>query len=80
MAGALTMAITPEREAEIRAFADELIGTSQGLPEAYVDWPAEDLEFLYTLVFCCEGCGWWCSVDEWNDGDVGIMCDECVGE
>lgn len=25
-------------------------------------------------VFCCDECGWWCSTDELNDGQ---LCDDC---
>lgn len=31
-------------------------------------------EQVDAAVFCCDGCGWWCLIEELNDGQ---LCDDC---
>jgi len=35
-------------------------------------------ELLDELVFECDGCGWWCTTGEANDGDGEVLCDDCM--
>ncbi len=70
------------------AVADYLRGTcislEQGISAVHGDDAVgleNDIEFCSILddkVFCCEGCGWWCGMDEIATDNVsGFICDEC---
>lgn len=40
-----------------------------------------ELNVVDNEVFCCEGCGWWCSIDEMAvNASEGLYCDDCVEE
>lgn len=44
----------------------------------------EDPDFcdgLASVVFNCDGCGWWCPADEAHEGhDGGMLCSDCLTE
>lgn len=57
--------------------ADELIGTCLDLHGVATDAEFDDGELmsqLDELAFECEGCGWWCHIEEQNEG---MLCDDC---
>lgn len=73
--------MTNQEKAQI--VAERITGTCMESPESIceelgfnLDEIASDLDGLF---FQCEGCGWYCSVDEANEnpsGD-GDLCDDC---
>lgn len=64
--------------------AEALEGTAGSLHDKE-DWAEGQTvmafcERLDELVFCCDTCGWWCSMDEANDNDSGYNCEDCHNE
>lgn len=61
--------------------ADELIGTCRSKHDAMTQEEIDDPALgaaLNDLMFECDSCGWWCSVDVlYNEGELEA-CDECV--
>lgn len=67
--------------ARAQAVADDLIGTCQSLHDVATEDEQNDLVFCGALdghVFECEGCGWWCGMEEAHDGAGGFICDDCL--
>ena len=54
--------------------AAQLVGTCEGAPDMD-DWTKEELLEFDSLVFECEGCGWWYDVGE-MEGDQ--KCSDCA--
>lgn len=46
------------------------------VPEELRD-DADLISLVEDRVFCCDGCGWWCSVDELNTETDQQLCDDC---
>lgn len=78
---------TPENRERVRAAADDLQGTCQGVDDALqkafgdealgmteLDMPL--LELLDDLVLLCDACGWWCEAGDVDDG----VCSDCAKE
>ena len=63
-------------------------GTIYGACQLLKDGGAGDFEddkyFLdgvHSVVFCCDGCGWWCNNEELNNHTGNEeLCDECLAE
>lgn len=73
---------------EIEEICESLTGTTQSLEEVVnhvtqgrvESLDAVDVKTLAEIdekVFCCEGCGWWCSTDELHNEDDQQLCDDC---
>lgn len=63
--------------------ADRLIGTCMESIESVcedlgIDDPDSLAEELDGLMFVCDGCGWYCSVDELHDDTEQRLCEECA--
>jgi hypothetical protein len=76
-----------DMEALTRQIADDLIGTCNSLAVALehrdADGVENDITFcaaLDSLVFCCEGCDWWCGIEELNNDTGNERCDDCNDE
>lgn len=52
---------------ELERELDELGVGREGMPSGVFD----------EIAFICDGCGWYCSVDELNDESGDQLCDEC---
>lgn len=63
-----------DKQTEARELADELLGTSDNLPEHIVE-DFDLCDFLDELVFVCEDCGLWADTGEADDaGNCGDCC------
>lgn len=67
--------------------AGMLIGQCQvSMDQAIEEVTGEELvtcphEFLLSIderVFCCDGCGWYCSADELNNDSDEQLCEDCA--
>jgi hypothetical protein len=52
----------------------EKVGKEYGVIDAHRNYQIS--QAISELMFCCEGCEWYCSIDELHD-DTLILCDEC---
>ena len=64
------------------SLADELIGSCRSLTDIE-QGELDQQEFADAfdlLAFECSCCGWWCSTDELNDGEVSTeqLCAQCA--
>lgn len=64
---------------EQRKLAHDMIGRANVDTDWLDDLSIEQLQEVDDIVFCCEGCNWWCAAEECNERD-GWFCDECAGE
>lgn len=72
----------------VKEIARELIGCCGGsrpnleaeLDELGVAREAKPSEAFDEIVFLCDGCGWYCDVDELNNEGADQRCDECNEE
>lgn len=71
-------------DGKVQAIADDLQGTCQSLGEVLERHGISELTQdehveLDGLVFCCEGCSWWCEASEANENPNGgdDVCDDC---
>lgn len=71
---------------QVRTIIEDLVGTcltsvSQEVMDLGLD-PDEmterDWDAIDSEIFECDICGWWCSTDELNDTDNGMICDNCA--
>jgi hypothetical protein len=61
--------------------AERLIGTCEHVDiEDELGTDVKVLTEFDSLVFLCEGCGWWCGMEEANDAHGGFVCEECCDE
>lgn len=72
-------------DAELRQIVDELVGTAGPDPyELAVEkfkrsLSVADCEIFDTMIFRCEGCGWWCDHDEMTSNvDKDWHCTDCA--
>lgn len=71
----------PEDRAHV--IADGLIGTCLSIHAEVSDEELDDIQLMSELdeiIFECEGCGWWCSTDELNNGGARNLCNDCEEE
>lgn len=74
------MTTIPDRR--VQEVANQLMGTCNSL-SVYLDDGDNELDFVDALlshVFLCDGCQWWCSVDELHNIDYDELCDDCNTE
>lgn len=65
-----------------REVADEIAGSCRRLNAVATTEEVNNAEFcaeLDSLVFECDGCGWWCWAEEESNAEPG-NCDECAPE
>lgn len=63
----------------------DLQGTCQSLSGCLENYDLEeddlspdDLEEIDNNIFLCEECGWWCGLEELDEGhDQGMRCEDC---
>lgn len=71
----------PDHRTPVEAVAERLIGTCVDSVESVCEEvgvnPDDIAEELDNLMFCCDGCGWYCSTDELNNETGEQLCDEC---
>ena len=69
-------------EDRIHEIAHDLIGTCQSIGYALNEGEdaSEIQDKLAELAFECDGCGWWCSVEELNNETSDELCDDCHRE
>lgn len=67
--------------------AEELMGSCRSLTDLGEEFEGADNIRAFTdrldeLVFCCEGCCWWCEIGELrNDGTDGEwLCEDCTDD
>jgi len=64
---------------DIHILINELNGTCESilsmLPDGMEeeDLTEQDTQEIDDHIFCCEGCGWWCEIDEQCE-----QCDHCI--
>lgn len=66
----------------VQAVADRLVGTCmESVESACEDLGFDDVDGILgeldDYIFECEGCGWWCDVEELNNTTDQNLCDEC---
>lgn len=68
--------LTKERLDEI---VDHLKGSCLTIYAELEDDEDEDVvqEHLDQFIFECEGCGWWCEIDELHNDTDAQLCDDC---
>lgn len=76
--------MSDERKQLLDKIVADLRGTCQDIDEV-ADYHSageltiDDLEYIETWVFLCEGCGWWCDVGEMRENEDGEhVCEDCV--
>ena len=74
--------MSEERRKILDNIIQDLRGTCQVLDEVAAYWGAgelsiEDLEYIETEIFLCEGCGWWCELCEQHYEDGEPLCQDC---
>lgn len=66
------------------AVAADLLGTAKCLHDVATDAEQNAAAFcgrLDELIFCCDACGWWCSMDdEANNIGCELVCDDCQAD
>lgn len=69
----------PPKSERVKEIADRLRGTTgyNGHIDDIEDLTTEECKELDSMVFCCEGCNWWCDAEECNEDD-GWFCNECI--
>lgn len=74
---------------DTRTIAEALIGTAEpiqavisrlGLDALYDSETDLDTAVFDSIVFDCQGCNWWCSMDENHEIDGEWFCDDCAKE
>ena len=80
--------MNPERmlnDTQIARLADDLRGTPDSLDGTLErlyslgenDLTTDDCVALDELVFCCDQCGWWDTIDQMGDA-IDMVCLECL--
>lgn len=78
-------------DACVNEIIEDLMGTCKSLSDsvrnctchAYDEGSLtqKQLEMIDMVIFCCEGCGWWCDADELGESDGDEQyCDDCAGD
>jgi len=70
----------PDMVKRAREVADDLIGTARDISEFASTEEINNQKFcceLDAIIFSCELCGWWCSVDELQDESGNDHCNDC---
>lgn len=75
--------MTSDRMEILDRIIQDLRGTCQVLDEVAAYWGAgelsiEDLQYIESEIFLCEGCGWWCELCEQRMTDDGPLCSDCA--
>lgn len=75
--------MTSDRMEILDRIIQDLRGTCQVLDEVAAYWGAgelsiEDLQYIESEIFLCEGCGWWCELCEQHMTDDGPLCSDCA--
>lgn len=71
--------------AQVKEIAADLIGCAQGsrrdleaeLDELGVGRDAKPSAAFDEIAFLCDGCNWYCSVDELHNESAEQLCDDC---
>jgi hypothetical protein len=63
-----------------RELAESVIGTCNNIVDELEELTLEESYTFDSLVFCCDGCGWWCGTEELNNLTDEELCDQCNDE
>lgn len=71
--------MTAQRSELIAYLTGTAHSMTEGLAACGIEMDESEAESaVVDEIFLCATCGWWCEIDEANEGDDGDVCNDCA--